>query len=164
MISVRKRVAFDAWNKRKLGRATKGEFGCEIKAEPEDASIPTAFKIVIRKDERTDTYSLTLEGKLPGRIFEGLLRYNVHDSIHANPEWFPPPIIESGDLHRHVYQERAVREGRDWDACAELLKLPSAGSPNQQYERLLGKFMVDANIRVSDSETHTGLYGFRQQP
>lgn len=161
MISMPKRVEHEAWEKRKHGRRTNGERGAVILAFPERAEVKAEFKIEIRRHDATDSFALTLEGRLIGRPFEGLLRYNVHDSIHRNPDWFPPPIVESGTLHRHVYREQAVREGRDWDACAEVLNVDPKGSlsPNQQIERLIGAFLVDASIRVSDSHTHGQLFG-----
>jgi hypothetical protein len=80
MIAMPKRVEPEAWEKSDPGRPTMGEPSRKIEAFPEDNDDAFEFKIILRTSEKTEYFSVTLEGKMAGRVWEGLCRYDIQDN------------------------------------------------------------------------------------
>lgn len=158
MIAMEKRVEYDAWQGSSVGRTTDGEASKEIDASPEDGSDQFGFKIEIRRSDDSEYFSITLKGKIIGRPWEGLCRYDVQDNEHVNPPLCAEQItVDPGVFHRHVYSEVGVRETDKWHACAEILDLPAVPTFDQQLTRLRGAFLEDLKIKFCDSQTQTGF-------
>jgi hypothetical protein len=157
MIAMPKRIAFDAWNDRGEGRTTTGEFSCEIKAGPEDATLQSRyeFEIEIRRNSDLPSYSITLCGRMDNRPKQALCRYDVQAFQHDNtPSLCPPPdSIDPGIFHRHTYNESSCQYLDRWDGCAEPLDIPQDGDFHKQLARLRSQFLIDMSIKFSDANT-----------
>lgn len=154
LIKMRKRIDPEAWKDRTKARPFPFVTSDEVSARPEtDDEGRIAFKIEIGVNEQSDSIAILLKGRIDRRPMEGLCRYDIQDGLHENPPWFPPPIINPGQVHRHDYSERSVQEFDRWDKCALPLDLSGEGSPEQLRSRLWRRFLDDLGIRFCDTET-----------
>lgn len=152
MLATPKDIELDAWEDRTQDRKrSPNSVAIEVSARDRD---DMDFNIAIVRSPRIGSESITLIGKILGRDRRAIARYDIHDAAHKNPPWFDPGFIGPRQPHRHLYNERALKEDREWHACAEPLDLPD------DAQRLLGKLLDDLNIRFSDSKTNTQLFGF----
>jgi len=160
MIAMAKRVEVDAWAKRGSGRTSDAGTPVIIDALPESGDSRYQFKIEMWRNDRNDTFAILLKGKIEGRPWEGLSRYEIQNLDHENDDrCCTPGLIEAGYFHRHIYSEKSYEHLDRWDGCAEILDVPVSGSFEQQLIRLRGRFVLDMNIKFSDSDTVNGLFG-----
>lgn len=159
MIAVPKFVDYEAWYDRKDGRPGTDEVRHRIKARPANNKDDyTEFVIEACRCVARGEASFTLFGKLIGYPEQAICRYETQLCLHKNPKWFPPPLIQRRAIHRHVYNERAIREDWPWDKCAELVTfdkaMPRKKLSLQQYiERIGPKFLKDTNTEVHDPDS-----------
>jgi hypothetical protein len=162
MIATPKRVDYNAWQNRYEGRAKQTEERSRIEASPIDENDLTEFEIETCRCPAREEASFTLFGKLIGCPQEPLCRYEVQWCRHTNPRWFPPAYIGLRELHKHVYNERAIRENWPWDKCAELLnvkKKPKKQLSLQQcIERLGGIFLDETHTTIDDPASRDLFY------
>jgi hypothetical protein len=93
----------------------------------------------------------TLIGEMPGRPDHPLCRYDIQASRHRNPQWWPPPVIPPRVIHRHLYNERAVREGQGWDWCADLVLAPELSA--RHNSAVLSQVFIDGiALTIQDPE------------
>jgi hypothetical protein len=155
MIAMPKYVEHDAWEKRFDGRLGNDEERNRIKAQPADEKDLTEFVIEICRCIARGEASFTLFGKLLGYTEHPLCRYEIQCSRHTNPKWFSPSMFGSFIPHKHIYNERAVREDYSWDKCAEPLRMSLPRKKRkltitQWIDRIGPHFLKDANIEISD--------------
>jgi hypothetical protein len=169
LLLMEKRAVFESWLRpsKKEKRRRHNEFeevgNISIEADPPASGI--AFAMDICRNLRTDAIAITLYAEIHPRPLIPICRYDVHDTPHPNPPWFPPPLIESGVYHRHVYNERAIVEGDpdDWCKCAEVLQIAPGGSPQVQLQRLRLAFIGDMKIRFEETDTLNEFLDFGQR-
>lgn len=158
-------MGYDAWQNRYDGRSGTDEVRNRIKARPVDGDDLTDFTIEICRCVARQEASFTLFGKLVGYPDSPLCRYETQLCRHTNPKWFPPSVIPSRMLHRHVYNERAIREDWTWDKCAEPLKLKSVPkrklSLQQSIDRLAPEFLKDTKIEIHDPDSASLFFNRR---
>jgi hypothetical protein len=160
MIAMEKRIEVDAWEKRGSGRASEVDTPVTIDARPENGDVRINFKIEMLRNDRNDTFAISLKGKIEGRPWECFCRYEIQNLDHENDtRCCKPSLIPAGAFHCHLYSERSYEVLDRWDGCAELLDLPTDGSFDQQLTRLRWRFVNDMRIRFSDSGTVEGLFG-----
>lgn len=88
------------------------------------------------------------------RVSQAIVRYDVHDGVHMNPDWHNPEIIRPRQAHRHVYSRRAVMEDKRWDLCAD-----SVGPNIRSMEHLQSCFLQELSISI-ESSSRQGLLGY----
>jgi hypothetical protein len=154
LFAIRKIAVHDAWTERRRNRENS-ERSVVLAGETDEAN-PVPLSVVFHRDAGIGSTNICLEARLPGRPWEGVCRYDIHDLPHRNTlAWMhPPDMIESGMPHRHRYSERAEREIGVWHARAELLDADRCSTP----EKLLGAFLVDLNFHFTDTQTHQALF------
>lgn len=160
LMAVPKYVKYDAWANRLRSRQTVGEQCKKLQVWPEDENNLTEFWVEARHRPigRVKT-SLTLYAKIPGRNGHAVCRYDVQDQKHTNhPKWFLPRYVGRLVAHRHIFNEKAVREGHSWDACAEPLHLGDVGPVEHRIERTARVFLSDTNITVHDPDAMGTLF------
>ncbi len=130
-----------------------------LNCEPMYPAPGIQFEVEICHNLLNDSIVITLYGQIYPRPMRPICHYDVHDTPHENPDWFPPPSVESGAFHGHVYSEQAIRETDEdeWSACALPIDVGSGGSPNMQLTRLRKQFLADMNIDFDDRGTR-GLF------
>lgn len=150
LIQVRKTVDWGAWNERQSNRE-----GSPDSAVVEVASDDPAwqFRMEIMRNPGLDETHLVMKACGRGRERQAIVRYDIQDNAHGNPPWFPSAVVDVGQPHRHIYNERAIRAGLLWDACAEPVDI-SRPSP----EFLFGAFWAFLNVHFTDQQTHTALF------
>lgn len=170
MIALPKFVSYSAWQDRfdnvgvKDGRESALEWRPRVKAHPQNDLDLTEFVIETCRCPSRKEASFTLFGKLAGYPEQPLCRYEIQICRHNNPKWFPPPTVMPWVLHKHVYNERAIREGHPWDKCAEpiLKKMPrNKLSLQQAMDRLSGIFLTETVVSVESPETNDLFFGRR---
>lgn len=170
MLAISKHVPFDDWedqqgkNNRLKGREGTDEQRVRIKVFPDDESDLTEFAVETCRCVARGEASYSLFGKLLGYPEHVLCRYDLQTCRHTNPKWFPPFVIGSRVLHRHIYNERAIRDDWPWDKCAEPLDIPKTKrklSFQQSIDRLTPHFLADIKLEVYDPDTAGTL--FRKQ-
>lgn len=158
MMATPKHVEHDEWQKRFEGRAGNDEERNRIKVYPNDEKDSTEFVVETCRCIARGEASFTLFGKLIGYTEHPLCRYEIQISPHRNPKWFPPTMFGSLVPHRHIYNERAIREDHSWDRCAEPLKelaVPKKGkkfSVQQWIDRIGPIFVKDVRLDVADPD------------
>jgi hypothetical protein len=160
MIAEPKHVPFDAWDHRWDGRESGDEHRIRVKVFPDNKASLTEYVVECCKCAARGEASFTLFGRLLGYPEHSVCRYERQLCRHNNPRWFPPSVIGSNVLHRHVYNERAVTEDWPWDKCAEPLKIvvPKRKlSLQQAIDRLTPEFLKDIKLEVHDPQT-MGLF------
>jgi hypothetical protein len=167
VLALEKRALFESFRRprkaeKRHRRHNEFEEVGVIRLEPEPLQPGIVLEMDICHNLRDDAISIALYAAIQPRPLRPFCRYDVHDSPHENPAWFPPPVIPPGVFHRHVYNERAIQEGdvEDWDACAEPLDLVLGGSPQSQKERLKHRFIADLRISFEDRDTRGQLFNF----
>lgn len=162
MMKMPKLVPHDAWQNRFEGRKTTDEMRDRVPCTPLDESDLTEFCIEICHCPARGEASFTLFGKLNGYTDHPLCRYETQIGRHVNPKWIDPYFIGAGILHRHVYNERALREGWPWDKCAEPLKLTKVPkrklSLQQAIDQMTPIFLRDLEIEIHDPDVNV-LFG-----
>lgn len=162
MIAAPKYVQHEAWDKRTEGRAGTDEVRNRIRAFPKDDQDLTEFAIEACRCIARGEASFTLFGKLIGYPEEPLCRYEVQLVRHTNPRWFSPLVVGPRILHKHVYNERAIREGWMWDKCAEPLRQKSTPrrrlSLQQCIDRIAPIFLKETNVEIYDPDSMS-LFG-----
>jgi hypothetical protein len=130
-----------------------------MRCEPAEPLRSVALEVELCHNKRNDAISITLYAQIAPRPIRPICRYDVHDVPHENPPWFPPPLIEPGQFHQHLYSERAIREIDEeaWCACAAPLDVGLGGSPQTQLARLRKRFLADLHIAFDDRATR-GLF------
>lgn len=165
MIEMQKVVPHDAWENRFEGRpSTTQEIRNRIRVVPEEEANLTEFIVETCLCPGRGEAAFTLLGKLLGYTEQPLCRYEVQISRHTNPRWFPPFVIAPRALHRHVYNERAIREDWPWDKCAELLKQPKRKlSLQQAIDILTPIFINDVRLEIHDPDVLGHLFDGRHR-
>ena len=140
-------------------RAYPGETFTILQCVPADGRPGIAFEVEVCRNLRNDSVVVQLFAQISPRPMRPICHYDIHDTPHENPPWFPPAMIDGGQFHRHVYSERAIRETDEdaWEACATPLDLGLGGSPNALEARLRKRFLDDLNIVFDDGGTR-GLF------
>lgn len=160
MMAMPKVIEFDAWANRLSGSRMESNPSIMIEASPEDGNPRFRFRVEMSRNDRNDSFSIMLKGKIDNRPWEGLCRYDIQDIVHENnPNCCPGAEIDAGVFHRHVYSEESCRHLEKWDGCAEVVHLDPSGSFEQQLVRLRGRFLDDMALRFSDSNTANALFG-----
>jgi hypothetical protein len=166
MIVAPKYISYDAWNEQwanlcaRVRRPASDEDRVRIKVESGDGDL-TEFCVECCKCPARGEASYTLFGKLLGYVEHPLCRYDLQVCRHTNPRWFPPWVIGSRVLHRHIYNERAIRENCTWDKCAEPLKIPKPKrklSFQQSIDRLTPHFLTDIKLDIYDPKVAGMLF------
>jgi hypothetical protein len=162
MIRTSKFVEQDAWQNRSDGRQSTIEQRDRIKAAPKDDTNLTEFWIESCRCPGRCEASFTLIGKLLEYPEHPLCRYDFQISKHTNPKWFSPYVIGPRVPHRHVYNEKAIREGWTWDKCAEPIHQKKRTYSLEQAINLLAPiFLNDLRIEIYDPDTIGALFGGR---
>ena len=161
LIAMPKFVPHDEWEKRTDGRPGPEERQ-RIRAYPVDESDLTEFHIERCKWVARGEASFTLLCKLVGYPEEALCRYEIQLATHRNPKWFPPAYVGKRVPHKHVYNERAMREFGAWDKCATPLVFkpaPKRKMSLQQYiDRMIApEFLKDVHVDIHDPDS-MGLF------
>jgi hypothetical protein len=164
LLKMKKRIVADAWkpltpaHKREAGkRQNSFEDVATMEAKAFDGSDKYEFQIELCHNLRNDAIAITLFAQIVPRNLTPICRYDVHDSPHNNPKWYSPRKIASGKVHRHIYNERAIRDGdlASWSDCGDSVRLPTGGSPASQRDRLKRKFIGDLNLHFDQREDQT---------
>jgi len=154
MIALPKYVEHDEWEKRFAGRVGNDEDRNRIRARPTNEKDLTEFIIEVCRCVARCEASFTLTGKLLGYTEHPLCRYDIQCSRHKNPKWFSPSMFGPFVPHKHVYNERGVRDDYAWDKCAEPLQmsLPKRRrlTVTQWVDRIGPIFLKEANIEIRD--------------
>lgn len=158
LIRLPKFVQFDAWENRWAGRETTNEVRHRIEAVPQNDSSGASFVIESCHCTNRMEVSFTLLGKLIGRPLQAICRYEMQLGKHRNPSWFMPRYIQARELHCHDYNERAIRQGLSWDACAEPIG-PQCDRIQQAIERLTPLFLENLKIEIHDPDVRKSLFG-----
>lgn len=156
LIKAKKSAIHEAWITKQQDRQNSIH-SVVLEGETDDEfSIP--LKISFYHNRAIGSTNILLEARMAGRPWEGICRYDIHDSPHKNlREWMhPPDFIGAGVPHRHLYSERADRELGSWHARAEILDSTACSSP----ERLLGTFMKDMKFSFTDPQSHQSLFNW----
>ena len=156
LIRSQKVAVHEAWTTKQQDRQNSIH-SVVLEGETDDeSSIP--LRISFYQNQAIGSTNIILEAKMTGRPWEGICRYDIHDSPHKNLcGWMhPPEYIEPGIPHRHIYSERAERELGSWHARAEILDSTECSSP----ERLLGTFMRDMKFHFTDKQSHQSLFSW----
>jgi hypothetical protein len=160
MLKLPKHVEHDAWQNRHDGRSGDRP---RIKASPNDRTNLTEFTIEIFKCAARGEASFTLLGRPSGYPEHALCRYEIQLVRHTNPKWFEPVFIGPRALHKHVYNERAIREDFPWDKCAEPLALKSHPrrrlSLEQAINRIAPIFLKELCVEILDRDTMSMFHG-----
>jgi len=153
MLKIPKSVPYDAWENRFEGRQSTDELRDRFKARPIDETDLTEFTIEICRCSVRHEASFTLFGRLLEYPEHPICRYEIQLCRHRNLKWFPPRIVDPRMLHKHVYSERAIREGWPWDKCAEPI---GQNRKNLSLEQAIGRltpvFLENLKIEIHDSE------------
>jgi hypothetical protein len=158
MLLVPKIVSHDEWENRFAGRQSPDEQRDRIKASPADADDLTEFWIEICRCAVRSEASFTMAAKLLEYPEHALCRYEVQLGSHTNPKWFTPHFVDRRALHKHIYNERAIREGFTWDKCAEPVKQPKRKLSFQQaIDHLTPIFLEELRIEIHDPNVR-GLF------
>lgn len=170
LLGMPKRVFAEDWESRlhsdqavkpkKRRQVATFERKIRLKSRPEDSNASACFEIELVQNFRTDAVGLTLYAAIGLRPMLPICRYDFDDNEHENPDFCAFPSVTSGSFHRHVYNERAVRELDRWDACAEKLELPTSGGPKQLLDRLKGRFLQDLHIRFERKDDQQSVFQF----
>lgn len=115
----------------------------------------TGDKLIIEFSRSETTCKMTMKVELNGRRMHPFCRYELQDTVHPNPAWYPTKLIEPGQPHRHVYNIRAVQENLRWDKCAEPLD-----DQADTCVRLREAFFTDLNLHTCDRQTWQNLLEF----
>jgi len=160
MLNAPKYVRFNAWENRLPGRTHSEEIRHRIKAFPFDPKDATLFIIESCHCLSRRQVSFSLFGKMKGYPEHALCRYEIQTIRHRNPDWFPPQYVGNRVLHKHVYSERAIREGYTWDKCAEvLLCRPQIFILERAIDHLTPLFLSELKIEIHDPDVLTSLFG-----
>jgi hypothetical protein len=158
MMLAPKYVRYDAWEERWKGRDDKSDVKHRISVCPRDEKDPTEFSVESSICIARREVAFTFFGQLIGYPMLPLCRYDFQRGKHKNPRWWPgPEWIEPRVLHRHIYDERAEREGLGWDGCAEIIG-EAVDRVQQAIDRLTPAFLSDLNIEVHDPDAKGMLF------
>ncbi|MDP9172891.1 MAG: hypothetical protein M3O30_03385 [Planctomycetota bacterium] len=162
MLKTPKVVEHDAWENRFDGRKSTEEARVRIPVSPEDDADLTVFAIESCKCIVRGEVSFTLFGKMLEYPEHALCRYEMQLCRHNNPKWFPPSFISSRALHKHVYNERAIRDDMPWDKCAELLNLKKRPrrklSLQQAIDLITPIFINEIRLEIHDPNVRQLLF------
>jgi len=127
-------------------------FDCDSSAPQ---SAPVKFRIKTEANTAIGAYCIVLQGAIGDRRMEGICRYDVHETIHANDCscCAPPPEIMPGQFHVHRYSECTIRRGNNWDKCSTILPIDDIAF-KRQVRQLIGAFIEDMRLSFSDSGRH----------
>lgn len=159
MLAMEKVAAYES-QAYHIGRYREGFRSTEFAATGVGDAFDVKFKIIVQANLDIQSYGITLEGSMGGKPFEGLCRYDVHDTPHPNKPnaCGPPAEIPPGFFHVHRYCEKAIRKRLRWDACAEFLPIAEEQDLRAQLHQLIGSFVADMRLSFSDSATMFGLF------
>lgn len=120
----------------------------------------TKLTVTIKVKDSDDTMSLMLLAKIGKRPEQPMCRYEIQNAEHANPPWYPPPVVEFGEYHKHVYNVRAYEEFfGDWDKCADVLGRPKKNSsPASELNALKEMFLRQLNIEIIDRDAASSIW------
>lgn len=152
LIAMPKHVRYDDWQADWKSREGSVP-AVKIKAFPNDEDEDIEF--IIERVDRRDRGEVTLNlyVKLPELArAHPLCRYDLQNLRHRNPKWFTPKIIPSRTFHKHVYNERAVRENlpKDWALCAEPIDIKPERDFQRNLSKLLRVFLEELHIEMHD--------------
>lgn len=142
-------------------RSTVGEHTKQWEVFSQVASPEMQFEVEARVGRMS--FGISLHGRILDRPWQSLVRYNTHVGEHDTPDLCPTGgfTIGAGELHRHVYCEKALLKLGRWDFCAERLKVPEdVSSMNDKRLFLVRSFLADLHIRLSDPETYREVHNF----
>lgn len=169
MLAMEKRILSGGWKplaspNKKSARKRTNEFESVgiMSAEPLIGTPGYVFEIDVCHNLRSDSIHISLYAEIAPRRVLPICRYEIHDSLHTNPLWFPPVVIEGGQFHKHVYNERSIREGdqRDWCECASPLDLGGQCSPDIAMQRLKNKFIDDLHLNFDERDDRQTFINF----
>jgi hypothetical protein len=155
MLKMPKIVDHDAWQGRQDGRESRDENRHRIEAQPEDKSNTTKFTIEICRCVVRAEASFTLLGKMLGYPEHALCRYETQICWHTNPKGYASGDIGPRAPHKHIYNEKMIRDGYPWDRCAEGLKLKKVRrklSLEQTINRMAPIFLNEINVEIFDPD------------
>lgn len=158
MLAAPKYVPFDAWDNRWAGRESTIETRHRIKAFPTDANDLTQFTIESCHCYPRREISFTLFGRMLSYPSVPICRYEVQNGRHRNPAMYPPRFVGNRVLHTHVYNERVIRHGGSWDACADVIG-PAVDRVQEAIDRLTPLFLEQLSIEVHDPDVSGELFG-----
>jgi hypothetical protein len=156
LLEMPKHAAHDAWEDRHNGR---NEMQARVPVTPDDKSAFVQFEVEAYKCPEKNEASFTLIAKSVGRPEQAICRYEIHIGRHKNLRWMSPVFVGSKIPHKHIYNEKAVRDDWPWDQCAEPLKfkksLPRKISLQQAIDRIAPIFLVEVHLEIYDPNVQT---------
>lgn len=164
MIAAAKFIDGDMWDRR--GPGQKPRFGgnaeslVTLECRTEDPELNYKFEIEIRYHHRLDTMHFLLKGRIGNGPYEGLCRFDLHDSPHFNQppceEYEAPPR----EPHCHRFNLQAFLRYGVWHKCARRLEFTGkTDNAERAYKAMLHQFLDELSIRIRDSPAGTGLFG-----
>jgi hypothetical protein len=137
---------------------------CEVKFMADADPQPNpAVRFVIQTAAKFSigAYCIQLHGRIGNRGMEGLCRYDVHNTPHANNHrccTTPPPEIFPRQFHVHRFNECSAEHGVGWDKCATLFPIVHNDSFGLMIRDLIGCFVADMKLKFSDTGSLESLF------